>query len=117
MASSSAVTIGVAGALGRMGQVVTAALDSRSEAQSDVTVSALFDRVGTEGSLSGTRILTSALEAIEASRVIIDFTLPKASAALAIASRARGSFMWRRRYSTGSALAAWASSSMKHSRI
>ncbi len=83
MASSSAVTIGVAGALGRMGQVVTAALDSRSEAQGDVTVSALFDRVGTEGSLSGSRILTSALEAIEASRVIIDFTLPKASAALA----------------------------------
>lgn len=83
MASSSAVTIGVAGALGRMGQVVTAALDSRSEAQGDVAVSALFDRGGTEGSLSGTRILTSATEAIEASRVIIDFTLPKASAALA----------------------------------
>ena len=83
MASSSAVTIGVAGALGRMGQVVTAALDSRSEAQGDVAVSALFDRAGTEGSLSGSRILTSAVEAIEASRVIIDFTLPKASAALA----------------------------------
>lgn len=83
MASSSVVTIGVAGALGRMGQVVTAALDSRSEAQGDVAVSALFDRAGTEGSLTGSRILTSAVEAIEASRVIIDFTLPKASAALA----------------------------------
>lgn len=83
MSLSSAVNIGVAGALGRMGQAVTAALDSRSDAQGDVVVSALFDRTGSEGTSSGKRILTSAAEAVEASRVIIDFTLPKASAALA----------------------------------
>jgi 4-hydroxy-tetrahydrodipicolinate reductase len=83
MTTASAVKIAVAGAMGRMGQAVTAALDQRAAERGDVRVCALFDRAGTEGASLGGRVLTSAQEASEAAQVLIDFTVPTASAALA----------------------------------
>ncbi len=83
MSQAFGMTIGVAGALGRMGQVVIDALDARALAKGDVQVGAVFDRPGTEGQAVGRRVLTSASEALEVCQVLIDFTLPKASAGLA----------------------------------
>ena len=73
--------IGIAGALGRMGRAVAAA----AEADPDVVVAARFDRPDLTG-----EGLVSQGEALAASDVIIDFTLPAASVALARAAAARG---------------------------
>lgn len=83
MSQAFGMKIGVAGALGRMGQEVIEALDARASAKGDVQVGAVFDRPGTEGQAVGRRVLTSASEALEVCQVVIDFTLPKASAGLA----------------------------------
>lgn len=75
------IRIGVAGALGRMGQAVTAAV----LAHPALTLGARFDRPGAEG--EGLVTLEAALGACD---VIIDFTLPEASVALAELCAGRG---------------------------
>jgi 4-hydroxy-tetrahydrodipicolinate reductase len=72
--SAVPIKIAIAGALGRMGQAVTTAV----EADPALALVARFDRPGAEG--AG---LVSAAEALAAADVIIDFTTPAASAALA----------------------------------
>lgn len=78
---SGPVRIGVAGALGRMGQTVTGLLEGRA----DVTLAARFDREGAEGEGLVTR--DAALKACD---VVIDFTSAHASADLAKAAAERG---------------------------
>jgi 4-hydroxy-tetrahydrodipicolinate reductase len=68
------VKIAVAGALGRMGQAVTAAV----QADPVLALVARFDRPG-----AGGEGLVSAAEALAACDVVIDFTTPAASSALA----------------------------------
>lgn len=77
---SQPVKIAVAGALGRMGQAVIQTLDGRA----DVVLAARFDRPGAAG-----EHLVSADAALAAADVVIDFTLPEASALLAEAAAAR----------------------------
>lgn len=77
---SQPVKIAVAGALGRMGQAVIQTLDGRA----DVVLAARFDRPGATG-----EHLVSADAALAAADVVIDFTLPEASALLAEAAAAR----------------------------
>lgn len=79
--TANPVRIAIAGALGRMGQAV----ERTAEGRTDVAVSARFDRPGAEG--SG---LVSQAEALGAADVVIDFTVPEASAALAEAAAGRG---------------------------
>lgn len=73
--------IAIAGALGRMGQAMSAAAHGRD----DMAVVARFERPGVEA--EGLVSLETALETAE---VIIDFTAPEASAALAERCTARG---------------------------
>ena len=73
--------IGIAGAMGRMGQAVAAAVEARE----GVEVAARFDRP--ELAVSG---YVSRDEALAASDVIIDFTIPEATVALARAAAERG---------------------------
>ncbi|RAK59537.1 4-hydroxy-tetrahydrodipicolinate reductase [Phenylobacterium hankyongense] len=76
---SSPIKIAVAGALGRMGQAVTAAV----QAQDGLQLVARFGRSEAEG-------LTSQAQALAAADVVIDFTAPAASAALAAACAQAG---------------------------
>jgi 4-hydroxy-tetrahydrodipicolinate reductase len=71
------VTIALAGALGRMGQALARTLDGRS----DAVVVGRFDRPGAVG--DG---LVAPDVALKAAEVVIDFTIPEASVALAEAS-------------------------------
>jgi 4-hydroxy-tetrahydrodipicolinate reductase len=73
--------IAVAGALGRMGQAVA----RLAEGESDVAIVARFDRPDAEA--PG---LVSQAEAMRAAEVIVDFTTPEASTALAQAAAAAG---------------------------
>lgn len=73
--------IGIAGAMGRMGHAVAAAVDARDDAQ----VAARFDRP--ELAVSG---YVTRDEALQAADVIIDFTMPEATVALARAAAAKG---------------------------
>lgn len=73
--------IGIAGAMGRMGQAVAAAVEARDGAE----VAARFDRP--ELAVSG---YVSRNEALASSDVIIDFTIPEATVALARAAAERG---------------------------
>jgi 4-hydroxy-tetrahydrodipicolinate reductase len=68
------VRIAVAGALGRMGQAVEKVV----RADSALSLVARFDRPGAEG-----EGLVTAAEALDAADVVIDFTTPAASVALA----------------------------------
>ncbi len=77
--------IGIAGALGRMGRAVAAALEGRADAQ----IALAFDQPGTEGQSAGALALGRA-DDIGGCDVVIDFTTPAASAALAEAAAARG---------------------------
>jgi 4-hydroxy-tetrahydrodipicolinate reductase len=86
MAEGSQIKIGVAGALGRMGRAVAAAVDARP----GLTLSALFDHVGTEGAAVDGRTLVSRDQALALSDIVIDFTVGPASAQLAQAAAARG---------------------------
>lgn len=71
----------MAGALGRMGQAVTAVIAGRD----DVRLAARFDRPGVEG-----EGLVPLEDALAKSQVVIDFTTPAASVALAQAVAQRG---------------------------
>ena len=75
------VNVAIAGALGRMGRAVAAAADGRT----DLAITARFERPGIEA--EGLVPLESALAAAE---VIIDFTTPEASTALAERCAGRG---------------------------
>lgn len=75
------IRIGVAGALGRMGQAVIAAVEARP----GVALAARFDREGALG-----EGLVERDQAIAASDVIIDFTTAHASAELAKAAAEHG---------------------------
>ncbi len=77
--------IGIAGALGRMGRAVAAALEGRA----DAVVVLAFDQPGTEGETAGVLTLGRVGD-IGDCDVVIDFTVPAASAALAEAAAARG---------------------------
>lgn len=73
--------IAIAGALGRMGQAVARLV----EAEPGLVIAARFDRPGAEG--PG---LVSQAEALAAADVVVDFTTPDASAALAATAAAAG---------------------------
>ena len=77
--------IGIAGALGRMGRAIAAALEGRSDAA--VTVG--FDTPGTEGQPWLASSLGGPQDAANCD-VLVDFTTPAASVALAKAAAARG---------------------------
>ena len=85
MAALNPVRIGVAGALGRMGRAVAAIVRSRD----DAVLAALFDRPELAGQSHDGLALVSAAEAIAACDVLIDFTTPEASSALASACAER----------------------------
>ena len=74
--------IAVAGALGRMGEAVLRLARERH----DVVVAGAYDRA----ELAGRGDLCTREEALAAADVVIDFTAPEASAALADAAAARG---------------------------
>ncbi len=86
MPPSPPIRIGVAGAQGRMGRAVTRLIESRD----DVEIAALFDRAENAGQAVDGRTLIAVDAAMTASDVIIDFTTPAASVALASASAAHG---------------------------
>ena len=75
------IRIAVAGALGRMGQVMSDAVS----AQDGLALVARFDRPGLAG-----EGLTTQDEALACADLVIDFTTPAASAELAAACAARG---------------------------
>ncbi|MGZ6015016.1 MAG: 4-hydroxy-tetrahydrodipicolinate reductase [Phenylobacterium sp.] len=78
--------IGVAGALGRMGQV-TAGLVT---ADAELELAALFDRPECAGQQSPAGTLVTAEEAVRISDVVVDFSTGAASAALARLAAGRG---------------------------
>jgi 4-hydroxy-tetrahydrodipicolinate reductase len=77
-ARTQPLRIGIAGALGRMGRAVAAVLEGRD----DAVVAAVFDRAGTEGQALGALTLGD-MSASVGCDVVIDFTTPEASGALA----------------------------------
>lgn len=79
--AATPVKIAIAGALGRMGRAVAAVVEGRD----DVVVAARFERPGVEA--DGLVALDAALALAD---VVIDFTAPEASVALAEAAAARG---------------------------
>jgi 4-hydroxy-tetrahydrodipicolinate reductase len=79
------IKIGVSGALGRMGAAVCAF----AEQKGDVEISALFDRPDLVGRTAHGHALVSMVDAIQACDVIVDFSTPEASLALAEACVAR----------------------------
>jgi 4-hydroxy-tetrahydrodipicolinate reductase len=87
MTVDGGIRIGIAGARGRMGRAVADAVDARQ----GLTLTALFDQAGSEGSEAEGRVLVSRDLALDACDVIIDFTIGAASAALARDCAARGS--------------------------
>ncbi|HEX4181561.1 MAG TPA: 4-hydroxy-tetrahydrodipicolinate reductase [Caulobacteraceae bacterium] len=86
MSPTPRIRIGVAGALGRMGLAIAGAVQARD----DVEIAALFDRPGTEGQGLGDGVLVTADAAVGFCDVLLDFTSPDASVALARACAARG---------------------------
>jgi 4-hydroxy-tetrahydrodipicolinate reductase len=86
MTGQAEVRIGVAGALGRMGRAVAAAVDARP----GLTLAALFDQAGAEGTEAGGLALVSRGAALKACDIIIDFTIGSASAELAEQCAGRG---------------------------
>jgi 4-hydroxy-tetrahydrodipicolinate reductase len=85
MAPLVQLKIGVAGALGRMGRAVLAALDGRP----GVTIAAAFDRPGSQGETVGALMLAGP-DAAATCDVVIDFSTAEAAAALAGEAAARG---------------------------
>ncbi|MBU1375264.1 MAG: 4-hydroxy-tetrahydrodipicolinate reductase [Alphaproteobacteria bacterium] len=79
--SAAPIKIAIAGALGRMGQAVAAAV----QADPALILVARFDRPDAQG-----EGLVSAAQALAACDVIIDFTTPAASAALAEQAAGKG---------------------------
>jgi len=84
------LTLGVAGASGRMGLAVGA----QAEARDDFVVTARFGRDEQAGQSDNGAILVTAAEAVETCRVIIDFSTAEASATLAEAAAAQGGVAW-----------------------
>jgi 4-hydroxy-tetrahydrodipicolinate reductase len=80
--SADITRIAVAGALGRMGQVVAAIVEARP----DTALAGRFDRPGSEGRDG----LVAQAEALSAAEVVVDFTTGAASAALALQCAERG---------------------------
>ena len=76
---TAALNIGVAGAAGQMGRAVISVAGARS----DVTVASAFDRDALVGQSAGDLVLTTADTAASVCDVIIDFSTPAVSAALA----------------------------------
>lgn len=81
---SQAVRIGIAGALGRMGRAVAAAV----EAHPGAAVACLYDAPGSEGQIAEHeggrgRVLVTREEALRSCDAVIDFTVPEATAKLA----------------------------------
>jgi len=85
MPPSPRIRIGVAGALGQMGRAVINVVDARD----DCEIAAVFDRPESAGQRLGERVLAASDAAAALSDVIIDFSAPEASVALAIACAAR----------------------------
>ncbi len=75
------VRVAIAGALGRMGQAVARSAEGRD----DIEVVARFDRPGAEG-----EGLAPMAQALHEARVVVDFTVPEASVALAEQAAGRG---------------------------
>jgi 4-hydroxy-tetrahydrodipicolinate reductase len=91
MRVSKVIKIGIAGALGRMGRAVAAAVEQRD----GVEIGALYDAPGTEGQIAehaGGRghVLVAREEALQTCDAVIDFTVPEASTKLAGLSAERG---------------------------
>ena len=86
MAQSPTVRIGVAGALGRMGRTVAALAQAREGA----VLGPQFDRPDLAGRTVEAIALSSLEQALAEADVIVDFSTPKASVALAQAAAARG---------------------------
>jgi 4-hydroxy-tetrahydrodipicolinate reductase len=86
MAQAAPVTIGVAGALGRMGQAVAAVARNQPAAK----LGPLFDRPDTVGQPFGGDVLASLAESLAGSDVIIDFSSPLGSTTLARAAAEHG---------------------------
>jgi 4-hydroxy-tetrahydrodipicolinate reductase len=85
------IKVGIAGALGRMGHAVAAAVDGRA----DIDICAVYDRPGSEGQIAEhegdrERVLVTRDQALASCQVIIDFTTPEATALLAQTAAARG---------------------------
>jgi 4-hydroxy-tetrahydrodipicolinate reductase len=83
---TAGLRLGVAGALGRMGQAVLAV----AAEEAGVIVTAAFDRPDAAGRQAGDRALVGIQEALIESDVIIDFSTAAASAALATRAAAHG---------------------------
>jgi len=78
------IRIGISGALGRMGRAVADAV----EASEGAVITKLFDRPGAEGQIINgadgpAHVLVTAAEALQASQVVVDFTTPEHTVALA----------------------------------
>lgn len=78
--------VGVGGALGRMGQTVSAMVAARG----DTVLSGLFDRPGSAGEAAGVHTLGDIADVLAASDVVIDFSTPAGSVALARQAAAGG---------------------------
>ncbi len=84
--AAQGVRVGVAGARGRMGRAVAAAVAARD----GVALGPMFGRPGSEGEVVDGRVLVSRDEALGACEVIIDVSTGAASAGLAALAAARG---------------------------
>lgn len=89
---TQAIKIGIAGALGRMGRAVAAAVEARAGAE----IAALYDAPGSEGQIAEHeggrgRVLVTRETARTLCDAVIDFTIPDASTKLArLAAEAGG---------------------------
>ncbi len=84
MATAAPIKIGIAGALGRMGWAVARLIDARD----DVVIAAIYDVPGSEGQVvdyegGHSRVMVTREEALGLCDVIVDFTAPEATVALA----------------------------------
>jgi 4-hydroxy-tetrahydrodipicolinate reductase len=86
MAPAALVRIGVAGALGHMGGVTASVVKARK----DATLVALVDRPDFAGQDCGGMTLSTLAEALAACDVIVDFSTPAGSVALAQAAAKHG---------------------------
>ncbi len=86
MSAQTSVKIGIGGALGRMGVAVAAVAGAKDGA----SLTAFFDRPDFAGQTLNGVTLVSMAAAIESCDVIIDFSTPTASVALAAACAAHG---------------------------
>jgi len=86
MAPAALVRIGVGGALGRMGRVTAGVVGARK----DATLAALVDRPDLAGQDCGGTRLSTLAEALAGCDVIVDFSTPAGSVALAKAAAEHG---------------------------